>query len=248
MPDPTVPDIRMLTFDVFGTVVDWRASVAREGRQLAAHPKPDRPQIDWPKIDWTAFADAWRGRYGPSMAPIRDGSRDWVPLDILHRESLIDTLAEFGLEGLSEAQIDHLNHAWHRLDPWPDSVPGLARLKSRFVLATLSNGNIALMVNMAKHGGLPWDVILGAEPARQYKPHPHVYRSAAEIMDLAPQQCLMVAAHPADLDAAAQVGFHTAYIHRPHEHGRDAHPTPHDGARFDYAVAGLDELADALHC
>jgi len=249
-------DTRLLTFDVFGTVVDWRSSVTREGQQLAA-------QHDLPGIDWNAFALAWRGRYGQSMAPIRDGSRDWVRLDILHRENLVATLAQFGIDTLTDSQIDHFNRAWHRLDPWPDSVPGLTRLKTRFTLATLSNGNIELMVNMAKHSGLPWDVVLGAETARQYKPHPEVYRSAAEIMGLAPEQCCMVAAHPADLAAAAAVGFRTAYIHRPDEHVPGSTPampptalppsaTPPiampDVSRFDIAVTSLEALADQLNC
>lgn len=234
-------DTRMLTFDVFGTVVDWHSSVSHDGRRLA---------VGWglPEVDWDAFATAWRGRYGPSMAPIRDGAREWTRLDVLHRENLIATLAEFGLDGLDGDQINDLNRAWHRLDPWPDSVAGLARLKTRFILAGLSNGNIELIVNMAKHAGLLWDVVLGAEPTRQYKPHPDVYRKSAEIMGLAPAECMMVAAHPADLDAAAAVGFRTAYIHRPLERGpARTGPMPATD-RFDLAVSSLEDLAAELNC
>ena len=231
----------MLTFDVFGTVVDWHASITREGEQLAA-------DCGLSGVDWAAFATAWRGRYGPSMAPIRDGVRPWVRLDVLHRENLVATLAEFGIGGLTDAQIDHFNRAWRRLDPWPDSVPGLTRLKSRFIIATLSNGNIELIVNMAKHAGLPWDVVLGAEPARQYKPHPDAYLRSAAIMGLDPGQCMMVAAHPGDLDAAAALGFRTAYVHRPAEMGRGSTVAMPHRDDFDFSASSLEDLADQLGC
>ena len=207
---------RALTFDVFGTVVDWRASIAREGRAFGA-----RHGID---TDWERFADDWRGLYQPSMSRVRDGERPWVRLDDLHRESLRTLLGELGVAigdggGVSDAAVDDFNRAWHRLDPWPDVVEGLARLKRRFVLATLSNGNVALLVNMAKRAGLPWDAVLGAEVARRYKPQPEAYLTTAELLGLAPGECMMVAAHNDDLRAAAAVGFRTAFVRRPDEHG-----------------------------
>ncbi len=204
--------IKALTFDVFGTVVDWRASIAREGAAFAR----TRGITD---VDWIAFADAWRALYQPAMTRVRNGERPWVRLDVLHRESLDTLLDRIAVKGLSDDDVDHLNRAWHRLDPWPDAVEGLTRLKRRFVLATLSNGNIALIVNMAKHGGLPWDAVLGAEPTRHYKPQPETYLGTADMLGLRPEQCLMVAAHNNDLVAAARCGFHTAFVARPTEYG-----------------------------
>ena len=229
--------IKALTFDVFGTVVDWRSSVAREAEAFLA-PKGVSP-------DWGDFADRWRARYQPSMAKVRMGERPFAILDELHRENLLDMLAEDGIS-LGEAEIDYLNRAWHRLDPWPEVVEGLTRLKRHFILATLSNGNVALMVNMAKRAGLPWDVILGAEVARAYKPAPEAYDRAAAMLGLAPAQCLMVAAHPYDLMSAAGRGFRTAYVHRPLEQGpgREAERPP--PGTFDYEVNGFVELAEVL--
>jgi 2-haloacid dehalogenase len=231
-------EIKALTFDVFGTVVDWRSGVAREAEAMLA-PKGHA-------LDWGAFADGWRARYVPAMARVAKGERPFAILDVLHRENLVDLLAETGVSGLAEAEIDHLNLAWHRLDPWPDVVAGMARLKRRFILASLSNGNVSLMVDMSRRGGLPWDVILGAEVARAYKPSPEAYDSAARMLALQPAECLMVAAHPTDLAAAATRGFRTAYVHRPLERGpgREAR-RPAEGA-FDYAVDGFGELAEQL--
>src|SRR5216683_8011595 len=202
--------IGALTFDVFGTVVDWRTSVIREGQAFG---KPRGLSVDWGK-----FADAWRGLYQPAMEEVRSGRRPWAKLDELHRESLVRLLGDFGIIGVSPAEIDHLNHAWHRLDPWPDAVPGLTRLKQRFTLATLSNGNIALMVDMAKRAGLPWDCILGAETARAYKPMPQAYLASCKHLGLPPAQVMMVAAHNGDLKAAKAQGLATAFVPRP-EHG-----------------------------
>ncbi len=233
--------IGALTFDVFGTVVDWRTSVIREGEAFG---KPRRLSVDWGK-----FADAWRGLYQPAMEEVRSGRRPWAKLDELHRESLVQLLGDFGIPGVSPAEIDHLNFAWHRLDPWPDAVPGLTRLKRRFTLATLSNGNIALMVDMAKRAGLPWDAILGAEVARAYKPTPEAYLRSAEALGLRPEQCLMVAAHPSDLAAAARCGLRTAYVPRPLEHGPGrpgAQPEP--GQPFDVVAGDFVELAEKLGC
>lgn len=233
--------ISALTFDVFGTVVDWRSSIIREGEVFG---KSHRLSVDWAK-----FADAWRGLYQPAMDEVRSGRRPWVRLDELHRESLVRLLGDFGVTSLSPAEIDHLNRAWHRLDPWPDAVPGLTRLKRRFVLATLSNGNIALMVNMAKRAGLPWDMVLGAEIARAYKPQPEAYLKSADCLGLRPEQCLMVAAHPSDLAAAARVGLRTAYVPRPLEHGpARAATAPEPAQPFDIVAGDFLELAEKLGC
>ena len=174
----SVDSIRALTFDVFGTVVDWRSSIIREGRSLGA-----ARHIE---ADWEAFADAWRGLYQPAMEAVRSGARPWTKLDDLHRESLLTLLERFEIKGLDEAAIDEFNRAWHRLDPWPDTVEGLTRLRTRFPLATLSNGNVALMMNMARRAGLPWDAILGAEPTRSYKPMPQTYLGTADMLGLPP--------------------------------------------------------------
>lgn len=230
--------IEALLFDVFGTVVDWRSSIIREGD-------------DWnrgrqPPVDWARLADRWRGMYQPAMEQVRSGARPWTTLDVLHRESLDTLLGELGLQALDENERDHLNRVWHRLRPWPDSVAGLARLKERFIIAPLSNGNVSLLVNMAKHAGLPWDLILGAEIAGHYKPQPEAYLTAARLLDRAPEQCMMVAAHNDDLKAASALGFRTAFIARPTEYGpgqkKDMEPT----GDWDYATKSLLELADAL--
>ncbi len=231
--DPS--SIGALTFDVFGTVVDWRSSVIREGTELG---KAKRLNVDWAK-----FADTWRAGYGPSMNRVRTGELPWTKLDVLHRMILDRLLVDFNIAGLSEAEKDHLNKVWHRLDPWPDSVSGLTRLKRRFIIAPLSNGNVALMTNMAKHGGLPWDCILGAEVARHYKPDKEVYLTAAELLDLPPERVMMVAAHKGDLRAAGALGFKTAFVPRPMEFGPggkvDVTPDP----AFDVNVRDFNELA-----
>jgi 2-haloacid dehalogenase len=231
-------EIKALTFDVFGTVVDWRSSVAREAEAILA----SKGHV----LDWPAFADRWRALYVPAMAKVSQGERPFVILDDLHRENLLELLKQEGIVGLSATEIEHLNRAWHRLDPWPDVVEGLARLKRRFILATLSNGNIALMVNMARRACLPWDVILGAEVARAYKPTPEAYDRTAGFLGLKPAECLMVAAHPSDLRAAALRGFRTAYVHRADEFGpaRAGRPWPDD--EFDFAARSFLELADKL--
>jgi 2-haloacid dehalogenase len=230
--------IKALTFDVFGTVVDWRSGVAREASAMLA-PKGHA-------LDWGAFADGWRARYAPSMARVANGERPFVILDVLHRENLVDLLSERGVAGLAETEIDQLNLAWRRLDPWPDVVAGMTQLKRRFILASLSNGNISLMVDMARRGGLPWDVILGAEVARAYKPSPEAYDSAARMLALQPEECLMVAAHPTDLAAAQARGFRTAYVHRPLERGPGREAQRPAAGTFDYAVDSFGELAERL--
>jgi len=231
--------IKALTFDVFGTVVDWRASIIREGEAFG--------RGRGLTLDWARFADAWRGLYQPAMDEVRGGRRPWTKLDDLHRESLVKLLDQFKITGLKTEEIDDLNRAWHRLDPWPDAVPGLVRLKSRYILATLSNGNVALMVNMAKRAGLPWDTILGAEVAGAYKPQPKAYLRSAELLGLEPSACLMVAAHPGDLKAAAGCGLRTAYVPRPLEHGPGkAAAAPAATGEFDIVARDFEDLADQL--
>jgi 2-haloacid dehalogenase len=208
--DPTSPP-GALVFDVFGTCVDWRRGVAREVAAIAtAHGVA---------LDAFAFADAWRAMYQPAMEEVRAGRRPWTILDVLHRESLDTLVPRFGLQELDDAARGALNRAWHRLDPWPDVVPGLLRLKRRFIIAPLSNGNVALLTNMAKRAGLPWDLILGAETSGAYKPQPRAYLRAAEMLGLAPSDVMLVAAHNGDLAAARAVGLRTAFVARPAEFG-----------------------------
>lgn len=207
-------DLRALVFDVFGTVVDWRAGVARDAAAfLHRHGRAD--------VEPGAFADAWRRRYSPAMEEVRSGRRPFVRLDVLHRENLDAILPEFGIApgSVPTPELDALNLAWHRLDPWPDVVAGLTRLKARYIVAPLSNGNISLMVDMAKRAGLPWDAILGAEVTQAYKPMPEAYLRTAEVLGLRPGQVCMVAAHDGDLAAARACGLRTAFVPRPAEHG-----------------------------
>ena len=233
---------KALTFDVFGTVVDWRTSIAREGRAFG-----ERHGIE---TDWDRFADDWRGLYQPSLARVRDGERPWTRLDDLHRESLRTLLERRGVVvgkgGVSDASVDEFNRAWHRLDPWPDAVEGLTRLKRRYVLATLSNGNVALLVNMAKRAGLPWDAVLGAEVARRYKPQPDAYLTTADLLGLSPGECMMVAAHNDDLRAAGSLGFRTAFVRRPAEHGPDQVRDVRAEDAFDVVADDFIDLAEAL--
>jgi 2-haloacid dehalogenase len=230
-------NVKALTFDVFGTVVDWRSRIIREGEELGK-----RKNVD---VDWAKFADAWRAGYGPGMDRIRKGELPWMKIDQVHRIILDRLLAEFNVSGLNEAEKDHLNRAWHRLDPWPDAVQGLARLKKKYVIATLSNGNISLLTNMAKHAGLPWDCILSAELAKRYKPDREVYLMAADLLGLSPQHVMMVAAHTGDLRAAKSAGMKTAYVPRPRERGPQGKAEPPD-ADFDVVVKDFHELADKM--
>jgi len=233
-------DIRACLFDVFGTVVDWRTSVSRD---LAAFAR----QKGIAGIDWLEFAVEWRKLYQPSMDEVRSGRRAWTILDVLHRESLDKLISRYGMKGLLAADVDHMNRAWHRLDPWPDAVAGLTRLKTGHVIAPCSNGNIALMVNMAKRAALPWDCILGAETARAYKPMPEAYLASCRQLGLAPAQVLMVAAHNHDLKAAKAQGLATAFVARPTEHGpgqtTDLAPDP---ACVDVTAADFIKLAAKL--
>jgi 2-haloacid dehalogenase len=197
-------------------------------------------------VDWPGLADAWRGRYQPQLETVRSGQRPWVDLDVLHREALDELLPRFGLADLAEHDRSELTRAWHRLDGWPDTVEGLTRLRRRFVIAPCSNGHIALVVAMARHAGLPWDAVLGAEIARAYKPQPEVYEASVRALGLEPEQAMMVAAHPGDLAAAAACGLRTAYVHRPHEHGPGSGAEPPPDGAVDLAAGDLVELARVL--
>jgi len=225
-------------FDVFGTVVDWRTSVSQEVRELAT-----RKDL---RVDAEKFADAWRAGYMPSMNRVRRGELPWTRLDDLHRMTLEQILADFGVPGLTEVEKDFLNHAWHRLEPWPDAVNGLTRLKKKFIIAPLSNGNIALITNMAKHAALPWDCVLGAELVRHYKPDPEVYRSAAELLALNPGEVVMVAAHVRDLRAAKAEGLRTAFVVRPDEFGPDGNPDLAPDESVDISAESFEDLASQL--
>src|SRR5467141_2546082 len=230
--------VKALVFDVFGTVVDWRTSVTAEVQDLAK-----RKGV---AVDAAKFADAWRAGYGPSMNRVRTGELPWTKLDALHRMTLDKILVEFKFSGLSEDEKDALNHAWHRLTPWPDAVAGLTRLKKNFIIAPLSNGNISLMTELAKHSGLPWDCILGAELARHYKPDREVYQSAADILDLKPADVMMVAAHLGDLRAAKSVGLRTAFVTRPLEYGPGGRADLKAAASVSLSAADFNDLARQL--
>jgi 2-haloacid dehalogenase len=229
--------VRALFFDVFGTIVDWRTSVAREAEGILS-------TLGY-SLDWIAFADAWRGEYQPGMEEVRTGRIPFSKLDVLHRRNLERLRPRFGLQNLSDEVLDDLTHVWHRLDAWPDVPAALARLKTKFMLAPVSNGNISLMVDLARRNNFPWDAILGAEVAGDYKPKPRVYLAACEALDLPPAQCMMVAAHSSDLDAAAKCGLRTAHTARVSEYGPntgEAKPT----VTVDVAAKDLAELADKL--
>jgi 2-haloacid dehalogenase len=229
--------VKALFFDVFGTLVDWRSSVAREAEKIfgaLGH-----------KVDWTAFADAWRGEYQPGMEEVRSGRQPFAKLDVLHRRNLERILPQFHLQGLSDETLRDLNLAWHRLDAWPDVPAGLSRLSQKFWLAPVSNGNISLMVDLARRNNFPWDAILGAEVARDFKPKPGVYLAACAAFDCKPEQCMMVAAHSNDLAAAAKLGLRTGHTARPDEYG----PGTGEGAPtvpVDFAAKDLSDLADKL--
>jgi 2-haloacid dehalogenase len=231
--------VRALFFDVFGTLVDWRGSIASEAAAILSPLGV--------AIDWEAFADAWRGQYQPAMDEVRSGRLPFSKLDVLHRRNLDVILKDFGLDDLDERTRINLNLAWHRLDAWPDTRPGLTRLRTKFLIAPCSNGNISLMVDLARRNGVVWDAILGAEIARDYKPKPTVYLAAAAAFACEPHETMMVAAHSSDLAAAAAIGLRTAFIARPDEYGEGK------GERcasvpVDLSAASLTALADQLGC
>jgi 2-haloacid dehalogenase len=235
--DEVAMAVKALFFDVFGTLVDWRSSIAREAEVLL---KPLGLAFDW-----LAFADAWRNEYQPAMAEVRDGRIPFSKLDVLHRRNLERVLPRFAPQPVPADVLAELNLAWHRLDAWPDSAAGLVRLKRRFMIAPVSNGNISLMVGLARRNGFPWDAILGSEIAGDFKPKPRVYLAACAAFDFAPADCMMVAAHSNDLAAAAACGLRTAFIARPDEHGagRGSHP-PREPV--DIRAASVEDLAEQL--
>lgn len=229
---------KALLFDVFGTVVDWRGSLIGELEALG--------RTRGLEADWAAFADAWRAGYQPAMQRVRTGALPWMRIDALHRLVLDEIVARFGIRGLDDATLDALNHAWHRLDPWPDAVEGLAMLKRRFTIATLSNGNVSLLVDMAKRAGLPWDCILSAELFHHYKPDPETYLGATDLLGVRPHEAMMVAAHPDDLRAAQRAGLRAAYVTRPLEQGPVKSPPAHDPDEFDVVAHDFVDLASRL--
>ena len=231
---------KALLFDVFGTVVDWRGSIIAEGQAFGRARGLD--------VDWAAFADGWRAKYQPAMQRVRDGQIGWVKLDDLHRQNLDELLEEMAITSLTRDEIDHWNRVWHRLNAWPDAVEGLTKLKNKFILATLSNGNVALIVNMAKHAGLPWDAVLGAEVAGHYKPQPEAYLKTAQILGLAPEECLMVAAHNSDLVAAGACGLGTAFVSRPREYGCGQTADKEAENDYNYVARDFLDLAEQLGC
>ncbi|MBZ5632459.1 MAG: haloacid dehalogenase type II [Acidobacteriia bacterium] len=229
---------KALVFDTFGTVVDWRGSIIQEG-------------IAWGKakgltIDWAQFADRWRAGYAPAMEKVRKGELPWTKLDDLHRMILEELLKEFRIAGLTEEEKDHWNRVWHRLKPWPDSVAGLTRLKKKFVIAPLSNGNVALLTNMAKNAGLPWDAIMSAELARHYKPDREAYLTAVALLGLKPEETMMAAAHSGDLRAARSFGLRTGFIHRPNEYGPARQADSAKPGEFDVVARDILDLAAQL--
>ena len=229
--------VRAMFFDVFGTLVDWRSGVAREAERLL--------QPLGYNLDWTAFADAWRDEYQPGMEEVRSGRIPFSKLDVLHRRNLERFMPRFGMRNLPDEALRELTLAWHRLDAWPDVPAALKRLRKKFLLAPVSNGNISLMVDLARRNDFPWDAILGAEVAGDYKPMPRVYRAACEMLDLAPAECMMVAAHSSDLAAAATCGLRTGHVARPDEYGPgtgETRPT----VPVDAAGKNLSDLADKL--
>lgn len=235
-PPAEVSGVKVLAFDVFGTVVDWHGTIAREIDAMSLG------------VDGGEFALAWRSGYRPAMQRVMSGELGWTLIDDLHRMILDEILRRFGITGLDEPQKRHLNKVWHRLDPWPDSVAGLARLKSRYMICTLSNGNIGLLADMAKHAGLPWDCILSAEVFRKYKPDPDTYLGVAKVFDVAPREVMLVAAHHDDLAGARACGLLTAYIERPLEFGprqpKDVSPNPDNTLH----TKNIVELATLLGC
>jgi 2-haloacid dehalogenase len=234
----TVASVKALVFDTFGTVVDWRGSIIEEGTAWG--------KTKGVTVDWARFADRWRAGYAPSMDMVRKGEMPWTNLDHLHRTLLEDLLREFHIEGLSEEEKDHWNRVWHRLKPWPDSVAGLARLKKKYMIAPLSNGNVALLADMAKHAGIPWDLILSAELARHYKPDREAYLIAPSLLELKPEEVMMCAAHSGDLMSARSYGLRTGFIHRPNEYGPTRKADDAKPSDFDVVSTDIVDLGSKL--
>jgi 2-haloacid dehalogenase len=231
-------DVRAITFDTYGTLVDWRSSVLAELTTFGA--------THGLGVDWIAFLDEWKACYRPGMDDVNAGRRPWTTIDALYRERLGELLAARGLSSLAPDAVEHLARVWHRLRPWPDTVPGLERLRRRYVITPLSNASFAGMVHLAKFAGLPWDCIVTAENARAYKPAPVVYRTAIELLGLRAEQVLMAAAHNYDLAAAQALGMRTAFIPRPLEYGPGQTTDLAPAGKWDIVVDSVEELAAAL--
>ena len=230
--------VRALAFDVFGTVVDWRSSIVRELEQFG-----ERHGL---QQDWPTFADNWRAGYAPAMDRVRRGDLPWTRIDDLHRMILEELLGAAGVTSICVEDVDDLNRAWHRLDPWPDSIAGLTRLKEKFTITTLSNGNMSLLTNMAKRAGLPWDCVISAELFHHYKPDREAYRGCADLLGVQPEQLMLVAAHPSDLKAARASGLKTGYVDRPLEHGPAGEPHNVEPDEFDVVATDFVDLAEQL--
>lgn len=229
---------KALAFDTFGTVVDWRTSIIAELETFG--------ESHGVQADWSVLADSWRKGYLPAMDRVRRGELPWTKIDALHRMILDELMRDAGITSVSDADVEHLNRAWHRLDPWPDSVAGLTRLKERFVITTLSNGNFSLLTNMAKRAGLPWDCVISAELFHHYKPDPESYLGCADLLDVATGELMLVAAHPGDLRAARDAGLMTAYVTRPLEYGPNQRPHRFTDGEFDFTATDFLDLADQL--
>jgi len=230
--------VRALAFDVFGTVVDWRSSIVRELEQFG-----ERHGL---QQDWPTFADNWRAGYAPAMDRVRRGDLPWTRIDDLHRMILEELLGAAGVTTICVEDVDDLNRAWHRLDPWPDSIAGLTRLKEKFTITTLSNGNMSLLTNMAKRAGLPWDCVISAELFHHYKPDREAYLGCADLLGVQPEQLMLVAAHPSDLKAARASGLKTGYVDRPLEHGPAGEPHNVEPDEFDVVATDFVDLAEQL--
>ena len=236
----SLDNIKVLLFDTFGTLADWRGSVTRRGERLAAEKSIDG-------VDWDAFARAWRAGYAPGMAKVKSGERSWTPIDVIHRERLDEIAIDFGIaDALNEADRQAMNLWWHQLDPWPDTVPGLTRLKTKFLISPLSNGTLVLLSAMAKRAGMPWDFILSSETFKSYKREPAVYLGAIELLGLEPAEIMMTAAHNDDLEAARSHGMRTAYINRPYEYGADQTKDIQADEKWDIIGETTEDIATAL--
>jgi 2-haloacid dehalogenase len=234
--------VKALVFDTFGTVVDWRGSIIAEGLAWSGAIGDAKDST----VDWARFADRWRDGYAPAMERVRTGDLPWTKLDDLHRMILNDLMLEFGMNGLSEAEIDRWNRVWHRLKPWPDAVAGLTRLKKKYIIAPLSNGNVSLLTDMAKNAGLPWDLILSAELAKHYKPDREAYLTAVDLLGLKPGEVMMAAAHSGDLRAAASFGLRTGFIYRPNERGPGGKADHAKAGEFDVVSTDIGDLATQM--
>jgi 2-haloacid dehalogenase len=234
-------NVKAIVFDTFGTITDWRSSIAAEGVRIAA-------QKGITDFDGDAFARAWRAGYRPGMARVMSGERDWVPVDVIHRERLDEIIPNFGLNMLNEEERVHLNEAWHRINPWADSIPGLLRLKKAYLIAPLSNGSLVLLSSMAKRAGIPWDFVFSSDMHKAYKRDPKVYQNAISLLGYQPHEVMMGAAHNDDLEAAREQGMRTAYINRPTEYGVDQSVDFEATSDWDIITDSVEGVADAMGC